>query len=120
MTATVSAGLAGALVLVGFVVYFIPTALGIRRKIRNPVDLFIVNLIVGWTVIGWVLALLMALRDPVKDEPLRSVPPVTPTSQSLATYVPGWYPDPWPSSIAVLRWWDGYQWTPHTQPWPAA
>lgn len=31
---------------------------------------------------------------------------------------PGWYPDP--NGQQVLRWWDGRQWGPHTQPLPAA
>lgn len=30
----------------------------------------------------------------------------------------GWYPDP--SGAAAARWWDGAQWTPHTQPGAAA
>lgn len=29
---------------------------------------------------------------------------------------PGWYPDP--SGEPMQRWWDGAQWTPHTQGWP--
>jgi hypothetical protein len=29
---------------------------------------------------------------------------------------PGWYPDP--TGLQVLRWWDGGQWGPHTQPLP--
>lgn len=32
--------------------------------------------------------------------------------------VPGWYPEQ--SNPHLLRWWDGYAWTPHTQPNPAA
>jgi hypothetical protein len=32
--------------------------------------------------------------------------------------VPGWYPDP--ANPQLLRWWDGYAWTPHAQPNPAA
>ncbi|WP_433194149.1 DUF2510 domain-containing protein [Nocardia sp. CA-107356] len=27
---------------------------------------------------------------------------------------PGWYPDP--ANPGVVRWFDGQQWTPHTQP----
>jgi hypothetical protein len=29
---------------------------------------------------------------------------------------PGWYPDP--NGLQVLRWWDGKQWGPQTQPMP--
>jgi len=29
---------------------------------------------------------------------------------------PGWYPDPWHQG--ALRWWDGWQWTPHLSPYP--
>lgn len=29
---------------------------------------------------------------------------------------PGWYPDP--GGLQALRWWDGGQWSPHTQPLP--
>lgn len=32
--------------------------------------------------------------------------------------MPGWYPDQ--ANPQLLRWWDGYAWTPHTQPNPAA
>lgn len=34
------------------------------------------------------------------------------------TAAPDWYPDP--GTRAFLRWWDGIQWTPYTQPFPMA
>ena len=34
------------------------------------------------------------------------------------TTAPGWYADP--ETGTLLRWWDGTQWTPHTQPFPMA
>jgi hypothetical protein len=36
----------------------------------------------------------------------------------MAANQPGWYNDPW--GLAAVRWWDGYQWTPHTSTTPAS
>lgn len=38
------------------------------------------------------------------------------TPASAAGPQPNWYPDP--GNPAMLRWWDGQAWTPHTQPRP--
>jgi len=38
--------------------------------------------------------------------------------QAPAGPPPGWYNDP--GGMPVLRWWDGQQWGPHTQPLPGA
>jgi hypothetical protein len=51
-----------ALVLVLFCGYFLP-ALIARRK-PNASSVFVINLFLGWTVLGWVGALAMALSDP--------------------------------------------------------
>jgi hypothetical protein len=39
--------------------YFLPAILG--RKKRNVTAIFTLNLLLGWTVIGWVVALVWAL-----------------------------------------------------------
>ncbi|MGO8876481.1 MAG: DUF2510 domain-containing protein [Acidimicrobiales bacterium] len=40
---------------------------------------------------------------------------------SVSVPVPaGWHPDPGDPTGSFLRWWDGTQWTAHTQPKPAA
>lgn len=36
----------------------------------------------------------------------------------MTSVVPGWYPDP--SGAPLQRYWDGWQWTPHTQAAPDA
>ena len=51
--------------------YFVPTILG-RHK-ADVMGIFLVNLLLGWTVIGWVVALVWAL-SPDKYVPVRAVP----------------------------------------------
>jgi hypothetical protein len=53
------------IVLVGFVLacYFIPTFVAAHRK-KSPLQVFAVNLLFGWTFLGWCIALIMALGTP--------------------------------------------------------
>jgi hypothetical protein len=51
--------LAGVLVSIAF--YFLPTLIAVRRHIPNDVSVAVVNLFLGWTFIGWVVALAMAV-----------------------------------------------------------
>lgn len=41
------------------IVYFIPTMVGWRK--RNADAIFVLNLLLGWTLIGWVVALTWAV-----------------------------------------------------------
>ncbi len=53
------AGVTGIIsIIVGLFVYFIPTIIGLRK--RNAVAIFMLNLFLGWTFIGWVVALVWA------------------------------------------------------------
>jgi Superinfection immunity protein len=38
-------------------VHFLPTIIAFRRNHHNKVAIFLVNLFLGWTVLGWVAAL---------------------------------------------------------------
>jgi hypothetical protein len=40
--------------------YFLPTIIAIVRKMPNTGSVFVVNLFLGWTFIGWIVALVMA------------------------------------------------------------
>lgn len=49
--------------LILLVGYFLPTIAAHQRN-RQPLVVFVVNLLLGWTLIGWVVALGIALwRD---------------------------------------------------------
>lgn len=41
-------------------VYIAPTATAYQRKTKNKVQVLMVNLLLGWTFIGWFVALIMA------------------------------------------------------------
>ena len=49
-------------------IYFIPGILANSRKINNEPAVWIVNLFLGWTLIGWVAALAMAASGATKVE----------------------------------------------------
>jgi len=43
-------------VIFGAILYFISTMVAVAREVRNAGSVFVVNLFLGWTVIGWVIA----------------------------------------------------------------
>jgi hypothetical protein len=56
----------GLLILLFFVaLYLSPIATAYQRKTDNVAQVAVVNLLLGWTLIGWVIALVMAYK-PVK------------------------------------------------------
>jgi Superinfection immunity protein len=55
------AGIAGlVLVVLCLVIYFLPALIGSKRRISASGALFFVNLVFGWTVLGWFLCLIWA------------------------------------------------------------
>ncbi len=48
------------LILVSCFIYFIPYMVASYRRSRNTLWVFIINLFFGWSLIGWVAALIMA------------------------------------------------------------
>jgi Superinfection immunity protein len=58
--------LAGFLVLaLSLAIYFIPTLVAFERLRRNRGAIFVLNLFLGWTLVGWVAALVWAWMNPV-------------------------------------------------------
>ena len=46
-----------AVVLVAIPLYFLPSIIAFRRKHRNRVAILVINVFLGYTGIGWVVAL---------------------------------------------------------------
>ena len=57
-------GVLRSLVFIGFVglVYLVPTIVAGVRKVPNAGSVIVLNVLLGWTLIGWVVALFMALQ----------------------------------------------------------
>ena len=47
----------------GFVFYFLPAIIAFARSKRDAVSILVLNLLLGWTMIGWVIALVWALKQ---------------------------------------------------------
>ncbi len=50
------------LLALGFL-YFVPTIIAYIRKVPNIGSVVVINLFLGWTLLGWIVALAMAARS---------------------------------------------------------
>ena len=46
----------------GFVMYFLPSIIALARSKRDLLAIFLLNLFLGWSIIGWVVALIWAAK----------------------------------------------------------
>jgi len=49
------------------VLYFLPTFIGIIRYRLNIWAIILTNIVFGWTIIGWIVALIMAIKSDEND-----------------------------------------------------
>jgi hypothetical protein len=50
--------------------WLLPTIVAVRRRVRNVGSIAVINVLFGWTFVGWVEALALAAQT-VADQPLR-------------------------------------------------
>ena len=48
-----------------FVMYFLPSIIAFARSKRDLLAIFLLNLFLGWSVIGWIVALVWAAKNDV-------------------------------------------------------
>jgi hypothetical protein len=58
----------GLLLLVAVVLYFLPTAIASVRKIEGQGMVAAINVILGWTLLGWLVALIWAVGAKGNDD----------------------------------------------------
>ena len=46
-----------------FSIYFLPAIIAFAREMRNAGSVLVINLFLGWTLVGWVVALAMAFAN---------------------------------------------------------
>jgi len=49
----------------GFVMYFLPSIIALARSKRDTLAIFLLNFFLGWTIIGWIVALVWAAKHDV-------------------------------------------------------
>lgn len=49
------------LVVLIFAFYFLPTLIAFLRQHKNKLAIFLLNLLLGWTVLGWVVSLVWSV-----------------------------------------------------------
>lgn len=54
-------------IIVGFI-YFTPTIIANSYNHYDIRAIFIINLLLGWTLLGWVISLIWALKKPKNEQ----------------------------------------------------
>ena len=49
------------LIVLIFALYFLPTLVAFLRQHKNKLAIFLLNLLLGWTVLGWVVSLVWSV-----------------------------------------------------------
>jgi Superinfection immunity protein len=72
--------------------YLLPVLIGCIRRVPDIGSVAVINVLLGWTLVGWAAALAMALRSP------RPAPPAVQVVQHFPQ------PQPWPDERAEVGW----------------
>lgn len=60
--------LIGTGIVLGTVFYFIPALIALIKNRRKSIEIIMINIFLGWTVIGWIIALIMTASGEAKEK----------------------------------------------------
>lgn len=95
--------------------YMLPWAIAATRGKSDQGTIGLLNFLLGWTVIGWIVTLVMACTAhkavgwPQQQVVVATAPTAAPVQRTSA----GWYPAP---NGHGQQYWDGLAWTEHRAP----
>lgn len=89
--------------LVSVAFYFLPAIIAHRRSHREYLKIFLVNLLLGWSLIGWVVALVWALATPKDTGTYQPAAHAAPTQPMAPSQQMGWSPVAAPAPAAGVR-----------------
>ena len=58
----------GIVCVLTLVIYFLPSYIAMARNHKQMVPIFVLNLFLGWTLVGWVVALAWAFTNDASKE----------------------------------------------------
>jgi hypothetical protein len=61
-----------ALLLGGAALYLLPSIVAVIRRHHNAVAIIVLNILLGWSLIGWVVAMVWSATATAKPEPRRN------------------------------------------------
>ena len=56
-----------AIVLVFIVLYLLPSIIAIKKKHKDLIKILIINIFLGWTIVGWIISLVLAINMQNKE-----------------------------------------------------
>lgn len=55
------------IVLVFIVLYLFPSVIAIKKKHKDLIKILIINIFLGWTIVGWIISLVLAINMQNKE-----------------------------------------------------
>jgi hypothetical protein len=76
-------------IFLAIIFYLLPCVISASRGCKHGGMIFMINLLFGWTILGWIAALIWAIVEAPEAEPLAAIAPATPAPSGESGFLPG-------------------------------